>query len=67
MKTWVSIASALVTLAVAVAAQQPATFDVASVKPNKSGELMIRLDTTAASCRMTAACRCSPHSAIRLA
>jgi uncharacterized protein (TIGR03435 family) len=47
MKAWVSFACAAMALSAAVAAQQSATFDVASVKPNKSGELMIRLDTEA--------------------
>jgi hypothetical protein len=45
MRAWVSIACAVVVWSSLVTAQQGATFDVASVKPNRSGELMIRLDT----------------------
>ncbi len=45
MRTGVSIACAVAVWSSLVTAQQGATFDVASVKPNRSGELMIRLDT----------------------
>ena len=45
MRTWVSIACAVVVWSGLITARQGATFDVASVKPNRSGELMIRLDT----------------------
>jgi uncharacterized protein (TIGR03435 family) len=45
VRTWVSIAGAVAVCSSLVTAQQRATFEVASVKPNRSGELMIRLDT----------------------
>jgi hypothetical protein len=51
MRAWVSIAYAVAWWSGVAIAQQSATapnsatFDVASVKPNRSGELLIRLDT----------------------